>query len=81
MYLRIERETFYRSLEKLGLKHSSNGYLHKQIHFQILPGDMRIAQLGQILYSQNSSCLVNLWVIWTLKMDGQSCDTKIPYIS
>lgn len=81
MYLYIERETFCRSLEKFGLKHSWNGYLHKQIYFQILPGDMHIAQLGQILYSQSSSCVVNLWVIWTLKMDEQSCDIKIPYIS
>lgn len=49
-------------------------------YFKILPGDMPIAQLGQILYSWSSSCVVNLWIAWTWKMDGQSSDLKIPYI-
>lgn len=78
-YLHIKREIFYRTLEEF-LKHSLNVCLHKPPYFKVLPGDMLIAQLGQILYSWNSSCVVNLQVAWTWKMDGQSSDLKIPYI-
>lgn len=79
IYLLIKREAFCRTLEEF-LKHSLNVCLHKNPYFKILPGDVPIAQLGQILYSWSSSCAVNLWVAWTWKMDEQSSDLKIPYI-